>query len=130
MDIKTSCVDYLKDSTILTKYSDKMYRLTLPFVDNNNDFVELYIIKEDFGYRIDDDGETLTNLNFSGVDINSNPIKEAIKIICFNYGIKQDMGIALYLWTSEEHLVQRLIEFVIGIMQISGLKYIPITYSE
>lgn len=124
MNIKNGCMKWFGEHTKVQRFSDKMYLLTLPFMDSANDYIQLYIIKENCGYRIDDDGYALINLKMHGVNVETDSVRAAINKICLNYGIKNDMGISLYTWTSEDLLIQRLIEFAGCIMQISGLYYV------
>ena len=70
------------------KYTDQIndntYRVTLPFLDKNNDFLEFYIIQKDIDdFYIADDGLILNNLELSEIDFK----RVQLNSIVSSYGI-------------------------------------------
>ena len=62
-------IDWLKENIDQFEVDKNTYRLTFPFLDRNNDHIEIYIIKEsDNAFCITDDGATLNDLQLSGFD--------------------------------------------------------------
>ena len=54
-------------------------RITLPFLDRNNDHTEIYIINQHDGtFLITDDGATLGDLSFSGFDFSTSKRRQQI----------------------------------------------------
>ena len=50
-------IDWLKQNISEYKVNDNIYRITLPFLDRNNDYVDIYILDKGNGlYTITDDG--------------------------------------------------------------------------
>lgn len=63
---------WLKNETFYTEVNDNISRISLPFLDHNNDYTEVYIINGLNGdFRISDDGETLNTLELDGVSMTS-----------------------------------------------------------
>lgn len=79
---------FLKDKSNEVKINEKVTKLTLPFLDNLNDCTEVYIIKSAKEYLITDNGETIANLNFNGVEIKSPARKKIFNGILNSYGVK------------------------------------------
>lgn len=70
IDFGSIYTDWLKENIDQFQVSDNIYRLTLPFLDRNNDAIEIYIIrKSDNSFYITDDGATLNDLQLGGFDI-------------------------------------------------------------
>ena len=62
--------------SVLTKYT---FRLTLPFLDRNNDLIEMYIINNGDGtYSITDDGATISDLQLGGFDFSTSARRKSI----------------------------------------------------
>lgn len=81
---------WLKDNTAIRE--DKgtgWFAVATPFVGLFNDHIEIFVKKKSENEVIlSDDGETLTNLSLSGVDINrSQKRREYLQMIADNYGV-------------------------------------------
>ena len=63
-DFKKIYINWLNENIEQYKISDTVYRLTLPFLDRNNDCIELFIkLLDDERYYITDDSETINFQN-------------------------------------------------------------------
>lgn len=85
-------LNFLRSNSFGVKLNDNTYKLEYPFLDSSNDFTEIYIIKNDNEYIITDNGETLANLSFNGVEIKGDNRKDIFNKILQSYGIKNDNG--------------------------------------
>lgn len=52
--------DWMSRSTNSAWISENTIRLTLPYLDAANDYIEVYVQKKRNGYLLSDDGETLS----------------------------------------------------------------------
>ena len=88
---------WLKDSTFIDQMNNNTVRISLPFLDRNNDYTEIYVIKNsENDFILTDDGETYRELEFSGFKFN----KERLKIlnnILMSHGISIDGDNAIYV---------------------------------
>ncbi|MGC2601526.1 MAG: DUF1828 domain-containing protein, partial [Rhodomicrobium sp.] len=50
---------WLKDRTKLKSVHSDWVEITTPFLDRHNDYIQLYVKKENGGYRLTDDGHTI-----------------------------------------------------------------------
>ena len=61
------------------KVNETTFRLTLPFLDRNNDLIEMYIINNGDGtYSITDDGATISDLQLGGFDFSTSARRKSI----------------------------------------------------
>lgn len=61
-NFKDGYFKWLYDNTLQYNISENISRLTLPFLDRNNDCTEIFIKYENENYFVTDDGETLGEL--------------------------------------------------------------------
>lgn len=79
IDFANLYLGWLKENIEQFQVNQNTFRLTLPFLDRNNDYVELYIIhKEDNTFYITDDGAVLNDLDFNGFDFKSSEKRKFI----------------------------------------------------
>ena len=90
-DFGREYIDWLKKNISQYKISDNIYRVTLPFLDRNNDYVDIYILDKGNGlYTITDDGYTISDLKLGGFDIGaSDKRKSLLDFIVSSYGISR-----------------------------------------
>ena len=62
-------ISFLKDHSQQVRINDNLWKITLPFLDNLHDCTEFYFQKNIDGYLLTDNGETISNLEFTGVVI-------------------------------------------------------------
>lgn len=85
--IKKEYINWLKDNISLQKINETTMRESLPYLDRNNDYIDIYI--EQCGndkYIITDGGEIIESLEFDGYKINDNR-KIALQYIVKTYGV-------------------------------------------
>lgn len=90
-DFGREYIDWLKKNISQYKISDNIYRVILPFLDRNNDYVDIYILDKGNGlYTITDDGYTISDLKLGGFDIGaSDKRKSLLDFIVSSYGISR-----------------------------------------
>ena len=90
INYKDMYISWLKENIEQYKINNSVYRLTTPFLDRNNDYTEIYIIKQDNNsFKITDDGVTINELYFSGLDLFASENRTIIlQTILNSHGIK------------------------------------------
>lgn len=79
IDFGKMYVEWLKQNIDQYRVNDCTFRITLPFLDRNNDMVEMYIIDEKNGsFTITDDGMTIGDLQLSGFDYSTSEKRKCI----------------------------------------------------
>lgn len=99
-------LDWIKENIEQFKINENTFRLTLPFLDRNNDSIDLYIIKNnDDTFYVTDDGATLNELSFSGFEISDNSRrKKILNSILSAYGVTLQSNNELFIRCSEKDL--------------------------
>lgn len=94
MDFSKIYIDWLKQNIDQYKVNDNTFRLTLPFLDRNNDHIEMYIINNNDGtYCITDDGATIADLHLGGFDFSTSARrKNILESIISAYGVTKTEG--------------------------------------
>lgn len=112
---------FLKEKSSEIRISENVSKISLPFLDSLNDCTEIYIINENDKYIITDDGETLTNLKFNGVEINSPSRQRIFEQILFNYGVKLNNNNSLYIEAIIDNLYLKKHMFLQCIAKINDM---------
>jgi Domain of unknown function DUF1829/Domain of unknown function DUF1828 len=66
--------------------------ITTPFLDRNNDRIQLYVYQHGSGIRLSDDGYTLTDLESSGCDIKTPRRRALLGTMLNGFGVKEERG--------------------------------------
>lgn len=105
-DFKRIYIDWLYNNAEQHKISDCVYQLILPFLDRNNDFIELFIEMPGNGnYRITDGAETINELELSQFDIfGSQRKKNIFHSVLAAHGVSISESNELYVICSEDNL--------------------------
>ncbi|OHW63128.1 hypothetical protein EUAN_09120 [Andreesenia angusta] len=82
-------IKWIKENIEEKQISENIFRITTPFLDRNNDHIEVYVVKESNGsLTITDDGNTLGELALSGFSIQGSPKrKHALETILKSHGV-------------------------------------------
>lgn len=94
-DFKKIYLDWLNQNIEQKKITDNTYRITLPFLDRHNDMIDIYIIKQRENYLLTDDGNTIHDLEISGIGLEKGRRKELLDQMLTAYGVKMDDNCAL-----------------------------------
>lgn len=124
-DYKQIYIDWLTKNIDQVEVSKNVHRITLPFLDRNNDHIEFYIINEGPDkYKITDDGNTISELELSNVDIFGSPKRKAIfnKIIN-SHGVEFEND-ELFVRCSINNLPQKKHMLTQCIIKLSDLYYL------
>lgn len=89
LDFTSLYLNWLRENTEQFRISDNTFRITLPFLDRNNDEIEIYVIIQGDGtYLLTDDAQTLNELDFSGFGISrSERRRKILESVISAYGV-------------------------------------------
>lgn len=84
--------NWIKENIQETQIDNNTFRITTPFLDRNNDAIEVYVIKKDNdSIIITDDGYTMSELESSGFNFKSSKKrKQALDLILNSHGVLID----------------------------------------
>lgn len=95
------------------------YEITTPFVNHNNDYIQLYAKYENDKILLTDGGDTLNELEMAGVNIaRSEKRKEEMAVILNGFGVRKNNNNEIYAYADEKSFPQtkhRLIQSILSI---------------
>jgi hypothetical protein len=87
-------IAWLKDKTALRKVGDWV-KITTPYLDRHNDYVQIYAKKANSGFVLTDDGYTIGDLEQSGCQLDSPKRQDLLKMTLNGFGVQlHDRAIA------------------------------------
>ncbi len=109
---------WLKNETTIER-KDGYHTITLPYTDNNNDYMQIYSTISGDKITLSDDGYTLSNLQIAGISLSARRM-ESIQRICNNFSVKLRDD-EIYSETSIEEFSQNLHLFIQAMMKIDDM---------
>lgn len=104
--LKKSYIDWL-NSRITIEDLDGVYQITSPYLDVNNDRLQLYVSKEGDVLKLSDDGQVINELEMTGCNISrSKKRMEILSFILNKFGVKQN-GDELFIYATMGNYAQR-----------------------
>lgn len=109
-NIIDSYINWIKDNTSISqKYIENFYKITTPFLYNDNDHIVFFINQEEQKFILSDDGYFISKLEMSGLTITSNSKKEAILKTTLNgFGAKIRNQKEIYIDASIDDIGQKI----------------------
>lgn len=113
-------VDWIKMNSFTRQVDDGNYCvITTPFLDRHNDHIDIYVSKNtEGGYLLTDDGETIADLESTGVFINTQKRRQILDLTLKGFGVDTD-GDDLYVIAKDNNELpkkkQALIQAILSV---------------
>lgn len=121
---KNDYLEWLNKNIDEYKISDNIYRITLPYLNRNNDCTEIYIKIDGENYILTDDGETIDELELSNFNLFSSQKRTDIfNRILVAHGVKKSEDNELYTISTKEELPRKKHMLSQCMIKISDLFY-------
>jgi hypothetical protein len=116
---------FIKEKTLVThSNSSDWVEISTPFVGLFNDTVDIYAKKEGNKIILSDDGNTLRDLELSGLEITRSPKrKEILDRILINYGVRISNG-ELTTEATERDFPQKKLNLISAISETADMYYL------
>lgn len=116
---------FLKEKTLVTASdSSDWVEISTPFIGLFNDTVDIYAKKEGNRIILSDDGNTLRNLELSGLEISRSPKrKEILDRILLNYGVRISND-ELTTEATERDFLQKKLNLIAAISETADMYYL------
>lgn len=116
---------FLKEKTLVTpSNSSDWTEISTPFVGLFNDTVDIYTKKEGNKIILSDDGNTLRDLELSGLEISRSPKrKEILDRILINYGVRISND-ELITEATERDFPQKILNLISAISETADMYYL------
>ena len=123
-NFKDGYFKWLYDNTQQFNINNNISRLTLPYLDRNNDCTEIFIKFDGNRYIITDDSETLSELYLSNFNLFSSKKRTTIfNQILLSHGVKKSDDDELYITCSKEEIKKKIHLLTQCMIKISDLFY-------
>jgi len=102
---KENYMKWLNENIEEARISDNIFRTTLPFLDRNNDMVDIYAIRQPDGlYRLTDDGATLNDLALGYINVKKEPNSNILRSAVMSYAVSISDKQELFIMSSLEDM--------------------------
>jgi len=115
---------WLKDKTVLRQVKDCI-EITTPYLDRHNDYLQIYVKRDNNGFILTDDGYTIGDLRQSGCELESKKRKELLALSLNGFGVKLDNE-ALFIQASSDNFSLRKHNLVQAILAVNDLFYLSV----
>lgn len=122
IDFKTEYLSWLQSNTEIIKLNHNTTRLTSPFLDFNNDHIEIYISYCDKNLFLSDGGETISNLELSNFRFRENGKRDKIlKELISAYSVSITDSDELTISCTYENFPQRANQLMQCMIKVSDM---------
>ena len=117
---------WLKNETTFKDVEDWV-EITTPYLDRNNDYIQIYLKREDGQYLLTDGGATIDSLEQEGCSIKGKSREDLLKLILGGYGVKKENG-RLEIKTKEDNFALRKHSLLQAILSVNDMFYLAKPY--
>lgn len=115
-------LSWLKDTTTLRQV-EEWVEITTPYLDRHNDYLQIYIKRQNGNYLLTDDGYILGDLERSGCKLDT-PKRLALLTMTLNgFGVQQANG-ELTIRASQDNFAQKKHNLIQAMLAINDLFYL------
>ena len=115
-------VAWLKDNTALRQIDDWV-EITTPYLDRDNDCVQIYAKRDNGGYLLSDGGDVLQQLRLSGCNLDTPNRQALLKMTLSGFGVKL-IDDVLEVRTSPHDFALRKHNLVQAMLSVNDLFYV------
>ena len=117
-------IAWLKDKTALRQIKDCI-EITTPYLDRHNDYIQIYVRRENESYILTDDGYTIEDLKRSGCELESKKRKDLLTMTLNGFGAKLEEN-ALVIHASSENFPLRKHNLLQAMLAVNDLFYLAV----
>lgn len=115
---------WLKDKTSLRQVKDWI-EITTPYLDRHNDYMQIYIKRENGDFIITDDGYTIEDLRLSGCELETKKRKDLLNLTLNGFGVKI-INDELVVHASPDTFALRKHNLVQAMLAVNDLFYLAV----
>lgn len=123
-DLLDRYVQWLKDKTALRQVKDWV-EITTPYMDRHNDYLQIYIKRDNGGFVLTDDGYTIGDLLQSGCELESKKRKDLLQLTINGFGVKVENE-SLCINASADNFALKKHNLVQAMLAVNDLFYLSV----
>lgn len=116
-------VAWLKDRTNLRQLGEEWVEITTPYLDRNNDLLQIYARRENGGFVLTDDSNTINELEMAGCELNTDKRKALLNMTLNGFGVKLHGG-ALEVYASAGTFAARKHRLIQAMLAVNDMFYL------
>lgn len=121
-------LNWLRDKTILHEVDDEWVEITTPYLDRHNDYLQVYVRRDDGGYTLSDAGYVITDLIVSGCELTTERRKQLLETTLNGFGVVLD-GQALTVRASKSNFPLRKHSLIQAMLAVNDLFSLAAPYA-
>lgn len=82
--------EWVRDKSALKDIGDQTVLVTTPYLDRHNDYIQMYVRRDDGGFLLFDGGETIEDLRSSGCDLDTKKRRDLLAATLNGFGVQRD----------------------------------------
>ena len=103
-------LDWFRKFSEVNTYKDGVCEITLPLLNRRRSCIQIFATRTESGVLLSDYGETIGDLRFCGLDIDTNSRREMLNRILSSFSVRLEGNDELRTLASEDNLPHRLNE--------------------
>ncbi|MFA5183727.1 MAG: DUF1829 domain-containing protein [Syntrophales bacterium] len=115
-------INWVKDNTKIRKVEDWV-EITTPYVDRHNDYLQIYVKRDNSSLVLTDDGYIIQDLENSGCKLESKKRQDLLAMTLNGFGIKK-VGNALEVEASRENFNFKKHNLIQAMLAVNDLFYL------
>jgi hypothetical protein len=120
-DLIEKYLNWLKDKTVLREIGDYV-EITTPYLDRHNDYIQIYVKREDGTFLITDDGYIINDLEQSGCKLETVKRQQLLKLTLNGFGV-QVKGKALQVSSTSDNFPIKKHNLVQAMLAVNDMFY-------
>jgi len=114
---------WLRDKTHLRDVGNNFVEITTPYLDRHNDYLQIYVRKEDGSYLLTDGGSTIQDLEASGCELETKKRRDLLTQTLSGFGVQLDNDERLLVRATNDNFPLRkhnLVQAILGVNDLWG----------
>lgn len=116
---------WLRHKTTLREVDREWLEITSPYLDRHNDYIQIYIKRQNGGYLLTDDSNTIQDLQQSGCALESSKRRSLLNLTLNGFGVQLNQN-ALEVHASEDNFALRKHNLLQAMLAINDLFYLAV----
>lgn len=116
---------WLRDKTVLREVNADWFEITTPYLDRNNDYLQIYAKKQNGGYLLTDDGYITGDLLRSGCKLDTPKRQDLLNMSLAGFGVKNHNGV-LEVHASSDNFALRKHNLIQAMLAVNDLFYLAV----
>ena len=121
--LKHEYFSWLQQKLVFSELSNAV-EITTPFLNSNQDYVQIYATKDGNNLELTDDGSTINELYLVGFDFSSPKRKEIVNNIIRSYGVTLTDSGELLIRTTVEQFPQKKHALLQAILKVNDMLFL------